>query len=84
MHQNEMLPSPQIGIYCLPREGPSLPTLAFLRSIQRVFEPRTRVGVLENLSATLDHSLLDDFGHNAEIIERVHGMPGFAPSEIAA
>src|SRR5579862_6381146 len=84
MHQNEMLALPQIGIHRLPREGPSFPTLAFLRSLQGVFEPRTRIGVVENLPAALDHSLIDDFGHNAEIIEGVHGMPGLAPGEISA
>jgi hypothetical protein len=62
----------------------SLPTLAFLGALERFFELRARVGVVENLSPPLDHALFDDFGHDSEIIERVHEMPGFTPSEIAA
>ena len=83
MHQDEMPTLLQIGIHRAPRKWPSLPSLALLGSLKRFFELRAGIGVFENLSPPLDHGLIDDFGHDAEIIEGVHGMPSLALGEIA-
>jgi len=83
MHEDEMPALLQIGVHRAAREWPPLPTFALLRSFNGFFELRARIGVVENLSAPLDHGFIDDFGHDAEIIEGVHGMPSLAPGEIA-
>jgi len=62
----------QIGIHRAPGNWPSLPTLAFLGLLKHFLESRASIGVGEDFSATLDHGLFDDFGHDAEIMERVH------------
>ena len=73
----------QIGIHCAATEWPPAPKLAFLRSLKNLFKLRARIGVVENFKVSFDHGLIDDFGHDAEIIECVHRTPSLAPSEIA-
>ena len=83
MHDDEMPTLLEISIHRAARKWPPLPKLAFLRSLESVLKLRAHIGVVENLATALDHRLINDFSHGAEIIEGVHGTPGIPPFEIA-